>query len=476
LNRKSRRAAAALVALVLPGCASLDPAGDLEQASSLVAARSATETGWTVPWNEPAPQWDGRAPLSSDVAVRVALQSNRAIRAEVESIVAARADLVQAHLLPNPVINFAIGLPTDGMGGDPLAAAVVQQLAWIWRRPAAIDAAEGELRSRILAVSDGALRLVADVRGAHAEVWFAEQAVELQEQNVELLARSVRLLEDRFAVGEASRLDVNRAALDRRAAEVQLSDRRMDLDRTRRTLLELIGRAGADDEWRTTVDVGRASEVLARLDEDQVVHLAASQRLDVAAARAAVAARVAGVDLQELGRIPDVSAGVEYQQNFSNRRGVFPSVGVSPKLFDDNSARVARAESELRRAEIEADGVLQAAVAEARRAWIELAAQRDVVRAYEDEILALAESNERLARNAFEAGEAELTVLLEAQRQLNDARIELADRRRAATELLIELERAAGGTLSTAPSAATVVVSTGSAAVAPRRAGQEGAP
>ena len=198
----------------LPGCASLDPSDDLAQASTLVETRADTQTGWSSPWYEPSRDWDGRSALSSETAVRVALQNNRGIRRKVETIVASRGDFVQAHLLPNPVINIAIGIPTDGLGGQPLTIALIQQLSWIWTRPAAIDGAEADLRARILAVSDAALRLVAEVRQAHARVVFDEQVVALQQDNIALVARSTDLVDDRFSVGEASRLDVNRLKLD----------------------------------------------------------------------------------------------------------------------------------------------------------------------------------------------------------------------------------------------------------------------
>jgi outer membrane protein TolC len=432
---------------LLAGCVSLDPAGDVGRASDLVVERAETETGWTSPWYVPAEAWDGRAPLSSDVAVRVALQNNRAIRRQVESIAATRADFVQAHLLPNPVINLAYGFTTDGLGGDPLAVTVVQQLAWLWRRPAAIDEADAELRSRVLAVSDAALRLVAEVRRAHARVHFASRAVALERESIELLGRSADLLRERFSVGEASRLDINRVEFELQALEVNLVDHAADLATAKRALLALMGRADAGTDWPTDDRATDAVEATVALEESDAMTLAVRHRLDVAAADAVVAARVAGVSLEERGRLPDVGMGVGYQQNFSDRRGVFPSVTVTPKIFDDNSARVARAASKWRQAEIEADRVREVAIAETRSAWVALRAQQEAARAYESEIVALAESNVALAQAAFDAGEADLTVLLETQRQLNDARIDGLARQQAVAEQLIELERAVGGTL-----------------------------
>ncbi|MHC5114641.1 MAG: TolC family protein [Planctomycetota bacterium] len=446
-----RLACSLAIASALAGCASLDPADDLGQASSLVETRSQAPPEWTSPWHERSDAWDGQAPLAADTAVRVALKNNRSIRREVESIVAARADYVQAHLLPNPVISFAYGFPTDGLGGEPLMATIMQQVAWIWRRPVEIDSAEAALRERILAVSDAALRLVADVRDAHAAVVSAERGVTLQAENVALIERNGALLDELWAVGEASRLDVNRVELDLRRARAKLADRDAMLAGAQRTLLELLGRASDGVVWRTDDALPDHDTVSSMLDETLVIVLASSQRLDVAAAEAELARRHAELDLTELGGLPDVAAGVSYQQNFVNRPGWFPSISVTPKILDDNSARVARALSELKQAEIHADGVRQAAVAEARRAWVALVAQSDAVRAYEQGVVQVAEQNLDMARAAFASGEEDLTTLIDTERVLVAARLELVDRRRAAAADVIELERAVGGTLAVAP-------------------------
>jgi outer membrane protein TolC len=433
------------------GCASLDPTTDIGHASDLVQTRADTETGWSEPWDDRGDLWNGRSRLSADTAVRVALRNNREIRRQVEAIAATRADYVQAHLLPNPIVNATYGFTTDGLGGDPFRVALVQQLAWLWRHPVAVEAAEADLRRQILTVSDAALRLVAEVRQTHADVVYAERAAALQRENIELIERSSTLLHERLSVGEASRLDVNRVDLDLLRARTRLTDRTTALEAARRRLLTLLARADAPLAWRTDDVVPDAVTVADELDEATVMALASWQRLDVAAVQESLAGRVARLDLEDLGSLPDVSAGVGFEQNFSSREGVFPTVRVTPKLFDDNSAQIAKASSALKQAEIEADRVLQAAIGEAREAWVTLRGHVDVVTSYDRSIVTLADQNYRLAALAFDAGETDLTVLLEAQRQLNDARLELTDRRRAATDRLIELQRITGGSLDTQP-------------------------
>ena len=126
---------------------------------------------------------------------------------------------------------------------------------------------------------------------------------------------------------------------------------------------------------------------------------------------------------------------------------VAPMVNVSPKVLDDNRARIARAESELEAARIDADRVLQQSWREVRTAWVDLDAVRRIIVDQQQHIVALADENAELARKSFAAGTVDLTVLLDAQRQQTAARTRLNDLQAVAARRWLELERAVGGTL-----------------------------
>ncbi|MCA9294886.1 MAG: hypothetical protein KC983_00180, partial [Phycisphaerales bacterium] len=80
------------MSLLATSCASLDATDDIAHAADLVESRTALSTGWmNDDETRETPLWDGVAPLTSDTAVRLALRNNRAIRREVETIIASRA-------------------------------------------------------------------------------------------------------------------------------------------------------------------------------------------------------------------------------------------------------------------------------------------------------------------------------------------------------------------------------------------------
>jgi outer membrane protein TolC len=227
-----------IIGLCLTGCASLDATDDITAARAPIAQRTALDASWDAPWDTPGDLWDGQSPLSSDTATILALQNNRALRQQVQAIVAARADYVQAHLLPNPVLSLALGFPLDSGGGEPLAANAVMQLAWLWTRPQRIELADAGLRTQILQTSNAAITLVKQVRSQHANVTLAQRALQEQQEIVRFVQTSRDLVQRLYEAGEQSKLDLNRIEHDLLAAQDALRSRQAALDTAKRTLLE----------------------------------------------------------------------------------------------------------------------------------------------------------------------------------------------------------------------------------------------
>lgn len=453
VSRVVATAALALVALA-GGCASLDPSPDLRRAGAVVGDRSGLPVDWTVPWADRNPPWDGRSPLSMEQAATTALMNNRALRSQVEQIAAGRADLVQAGLLPNPVLALALRFPADPVAGySQVGATVVQDLVSLWLRPSRIRVADARLNETVLSVSDSALRLVANVKASHARVVFGQRAVALTRENIAMVERSVLALQDRVRGGESTPLDPNRARQQLLSLRADLALQERELAKERRRLLLLIGHAGDDATW-SAVEEHHDDHPVHRpqlprgLDESAVAVLATSQRLDVAAARAVVEARAAELSEQERSRIKSLGLGVAFEQTEDKKRFVGPDVEVAIPIFDLNQAQIAKAGS-LARASLAAfEDTAQRAVAAARVAFVEAQSTEAIAAEFRRDLIPLAETNLHLASRSVAAGQDDVTVLLESQRGVIEARIRLNELERDAALARIELEYAVGGRLS----------------------------
>jgi outer membrane protein, heavy metal efflux system len=443
---------AAIAALVpsvfLQGCRSLDTTADYEQAMSLVEARSGWRPTWNAPWSEAVPPWDGLSPLTVDQAVTIALQNNRQMRATLEAIATARADLVQSGLLPNPVLSVAFGSPVKGASGTTsYSVSLIQQLTDLWKRPARRDAAAATLQQQILSVSDAALRLVADVRTGHAEIVYAQHGITLTESHIEIVKRSVDVTRRRIQAGEATELDANRLLQLQLSLQSELSLQNLDLDTLKRELLSSIGRAELPAAWTADSSDTLPASKATQLTEDQLIDLVQVQRLDVAAAKQELDSIRHELRVAKLGAIPDLGAGPSYSRDEDKRDELGAALDLEIPIFDTNRASYARAKSQLRRAQARYELAAQTAIVEARNAWLQTRTAQELVVFFQENVLLLAEDNLSLAEQAFQAGQVDMTVVLETRRQHIEAEIQLNEFKALAEESVIELEYAVGGRL-----------------------------
>lgn len=429
---------------VVSGCASLDPKPDINRAASTVGERAGVTPEWTEPWEASLTTWDGRSPLKVEQAVAMALRNNREIRGQVESIAASRADLVQAGLLPNPVVGLTLRFPFDPVsGGSFIGAQVVQSFTALWLRDGKIKAADARLNQTVLDISDKALRLVAEVKSTHARITFGQTALALNDDNLATIQRTIDSLDARVRGGEGTPLDVNRAKQQQAKAQAERAIVLRDLAKERRRMLELIGFASEGAAWTVDVDASAMNAVL--IDEAAAITLAGTQRLDVAAARSIVEAQQADLSTEERSRLKDFGLGADFERDVDGKKTIGPVIEVGIPIFDTNAAQIAKAGSLARAALANYEAISQRAVREARVAWVELDSASRVAEQYRSTVLAISQRNLTLAEAALKSGQADVTVLLDAQRELIDARRTLNDLERDAAIARIALEQAAGG-------------------------------
>lgn len=464
-NRTPAAMAIALAAFA-GGCASLDPKPDINRAAATVAERSGVTPVWAEAWEASLTTWDGRSPLKVEQALAMALRNNREIRAEVEQIAASRADLVQAGLLPNPVVGLTLRFPYDPLiAGTFIGAQVVQSFTALWLRDGKIKAADARLNQTVLDISDKALRLVAEVKATHARIAFGQRALTLRDENLATIRRSIDSLDARIRGGEGTSLDVNRAKQQQAKAQAERAIVIRDLAKDRRRMLELIGFASDGAEW--TADADTAALSVPALDESAAITLAGSQRLDVAAARSIVEAQRAVLSVEEKSRLKDFGLGADFERSEAGDKSIGPVVEIAVPIFDTNAAQIAKAGSLARAALANYEAVSQRAVREARVAWVELDSASRLAEQYRATVLAISERNLTLAEAALKSGQADVTVLLDSQRELIDARRTLNELGRDATLARIELEYAVGGRLSVEDHPPPTSPDSGSSSVSP---------
>lgn len=442
------RSAAVFTAFVtiagLGGCASLDSREDVARAASLVEERSGMKAAWDALWEgaaEAGVEGGNVGGLTVERAVALALRNNREIRAEVERIGAARADLVQAGLLPNPVLSLVVRFPDEGatfIGGQ-----VMQQFAALWLRGDRMRAADARLNEAVLNTSDKALRLAADVQRLHATLVSAEREAALVREAIQIVERSVGVMDQRLRAGEGTTLDVARMRQQRVLMATDLGKLERSIASQRREMLRLLG-ASAEEETLVTSLVESPMPAL-QISEDEAVNRAMAQRLDVAASRAVAEAGLAELNEQERSVLRDLSIGIDAERDEDRVSSFGPAIELSIPIFDTNAAQVARAGSLARAALWTHEAVVHRAIAQARQAWIDVTHTDRLLAVLRDEAIPLATEVHEQAARAVSAGVADTTVLLEAQRELVAVRREVVQLELELALARVELIYAIGG-------------------------------
>lgn len=387
-------------------------------------------------------------PLTLDRALQVAVLNNRSLRATLEELGVAQADLVQAGLLANPVVagDLVNSTTGNGLGGG---LSLSQSLLSAFLIPARRRLAKAQLRFAVVTVADATLALVRDVKVAYAEAQAALALRDLHKTLVQTAEVASELADRQHAAGNIPDLDRELFAAELDAARLELAERDLDVKETREQLNRLLGLWGPQVDW--TLGSALPSETVVDESLEQLEATGIRQRLDVSAARANVEAIEYAIKLRRRGIVPQVDAGPVARNEVGNDAGhewvIGAELSIEIPIFDPGHADFARLRAHLRQAQ----HALEQTAIEAR----------SEIRTHREELVtASARANylrqtvlprrQRVGQRAIERYNGMLLSayeLLELRAQQVDAHIGYIEARREYWTARAELERAVGGRL-----------------------------
>ena len=186
--------------------------------------------------------------LTVDDAVQIAMLNNRDLQAMYSELGIAQADLVQAGLFRNPILDAAVLVSTVGRpagysarrGLRPAGRAVRSASQTCGRRP---------VRGGEASCHRCRARLRREVRHAFYAHQANEQMLELRPTVVQALEASVEVSRRLHKAGNITDLDLarDRAALAR--SKLELRSAEVAVRQSRERLNGLMGLSGAETEW-----------------------------------------------------------------------------------------------------------------------------------------------------------------------------------------------------------------------------------
>lgn len=440
-GRASRNAVLLLLGSLAAGCA-VHSAHDRGTVSNEVLGRTGHALRPAAGAGEELPEGVSLADgLSEDEAVAIALWRNADLEVALAEMGIAKADLVEAGLIRNPV--FSILFP---LGPKQLEFVLTWPIEALWQRPRRVAAAQLDVARTAERLVQGGLDLVRDVRLAYADALLEEERARLAAESRDVRAKIAAIADVQLRVGDTSPLEAATAQVEAARArnEAQRASRAAESSRDR--LLTLLGLAGGTSSQELALAPAPPSRAeIPGLDTLLTEAFAARPELRAVELAMEAAGGRAGIARSEI-----LTLSAILDANGSGKEGfeMGPGLALEVPLFGRNKGRLARAEAEL---EVEARRYVatrERIALEVRQARTGLVGARESLAIWDGSVLPALEQSLARVEKAREAGDASLLEGLAARRSVLDARLLGAEARAAERRAEAALGHGVGRALS----------------------------
>jgi len=352
--------------------------------------------------------------LSPNEAVAVALWNNARLQADLAVLGFARADLVEAQMLANPV--FSLLFP---VGPKLLETNLSFAIDVLWHRPHRIAAAKLDSRSISENLVEHGLALIRDVRISYADLWAAQEQARLAEEDAGLRARMAELAQARLRAGSISELEASHAQTD----SLQAADAARSLSKkataARQNFCALLGLI-ADNTTFEITGPDFASQATEPVDE--LVKSALATRPDVRAAELAIEAAGERVGWEK-SKVYNLIAIIDGDDKGKDSISFNPGLAIEVPVFNRNDGRVARAKAELEQAAREYEAVRQNVILQVRQAHTRYTSAREEFESWNGGIVPSWRTAVERTEKSLAAGQVTYISLLQARIGLVAARL-----------------------------------------------------
>jgi cobalt-zinc-cadmium efflux system outer membrane protein len=377
------------------------------------------------------------ASLTIEAAIAQALETGPRTAAAQARRQAAAAGVDQADVAPNPELsvemeNFQGSGPYRDFRSSERTYSLSQTLELGGKRGARVDAARAGLSRATYDLEISRLDLTRDVKLAFAEALAADADKALAEDQVRLAGEVERAIQARLEAGREAPIQLSRAEIARRQAQMVLDQAKRRAQLARQMLAGLTGiqQPGLRlvDDWFTRLHSAPAVQT--------------GESADLLRQQTAVRQGRADLAVERAKAIPDVTVSAGFRQfREGNDNAFLVGVSVPIPVFDQNRGAIARARAELTAAE--ADLAAERIDRERRlaAATVNLAAAHDNATALQSQIIPTAETAFAAAQEGYRQGKFSYLEVLEAQRTLFEARRDLINSLQGFHNARAELDR-----------------------------------
>lgn len=315
--------------------------------------------------------------LTADTAVAIALANNPRVQVALADVGVARADLIEASTIANPLLEIELRYP--GEPYHPYEFRLAQSLIDLLQLPRRRAIGRIEFEAAQMRVNAVVLRFAAEVRAAYYDALAASQHAAQSRTLFDAAQTAADVAIKQHEVGNITDLDLE-------TEQARYDEAKLALARAERELIlarEALARALRTTDFRLPAQFPALPE--SERDQQQLETLASQQRLDLAIAQRELDASKRQVPLARLAALGEVELDVHYEREPSGEHTVGPGIMLPIPIFNTGRAARTRAEARYLRArhtlealQAEASSRLRAASAVVSEARARVEYYRDV--------------------------------------------------------------------------------------------------
>jgi len=318
-----------------------------------------------------------------------------------------------------------------------------QELPWFGKRGLKRDVAEQQAEAARGRVAGTWSELVSKIKTAYAQLYYLDQNERLTREILDLMTRLEKVAQARYASGLVAQQDVIRAQLEQTSMRNELIGLEAERSQWRAKLKALVGRHGGDA--LATPEGIRALPAPDRLRYDVLEQRARASNPLLRTEESQIRAAEKNRELTYKNRYPDFAVGVSPIQYGKSVREWELMVEVTiPLQQDTRRAQESEAQAMLEAARSRRDAATNQVLAELYENIAGLEAARRTLALTTDSLLPQSELTFRSALAGYESGKVDFATLLDAQRQIRQAKLNQVKAGVVAHTRLADIERIVG--------------------------------
>lgn len=417
----------AFTILLIAGCAfAPTPNEDVSDNFSYISAGIKERTDYTLgqihePGQFEFPEWvkinDG---LSQDEAVALSLWNNVQFQADLAALGFARADLLEANMLKNPVFSLLFPVSPE------LAEAELEILIdALWQRPHRVAAAELDAQRLSENLIENGLGLIKNVQITYGDLLIAQKRIILATEEAQLQAQINQLDKTRLKAGEISELKANNSYVDVLQANDSIESFSEEADTLKHKLNNLLGITSED----ITFDIVPSDiSPTSNKSVNEMLEVAFVCRPDLRAAELAIEAAGKRIGWEESKVYNFIAILHGDDTELKNEAFVIrPGFSIEIPIFNHNEAKIAYAKAELEQAAQRYEAVCQKIILEVNQAYTQYISAHKQFDLWNNDIIPSLEQLTEQTWKSYDVGETLLITVLNTQKKLIKARMHLTE-------------------------------------------------